>query len=140
MQVNHSHERILNKTLCITVPGVRKAAVSSIRWIAKGNIEFRCVGNMDELEGWELIGRNYGIDAEVYQVFDPHLQQMMCVKRYYFQSSTEATERLPKLNNLLRLKDAYVCQIHAFRAREINGYWALEIEMELLDCNGRRSY
>jgi serine/threonine protein kinase len=94
---------------------------------------------MDELEGWELISRNFDTGTEVYKVFDPQLQQMMCVKRQYFQSFTEATEGLSEPNNQLRLKDAHVCQIHAFQTRKIEERWALEIEMELLDCNGREA-
>jgi hypothetical protein len=92
---------------------------------------------MDKLEGWELITRNTNSETELYKVFDPQLQQMMCVKRIYFHSLEDATKGSSEVNNQMRIKSPNVCQVHAFQAGLIKGQLALEIEMELLDCDGR---
>lgn len=94
---------------------------------------------MEELEQWQLITRNIDSETEVYKVFDPRLQQNMCVKRASFHSFEDATKGSNEANNQMRLKSPNVCQVHTYRLTQREQRFVLEIEMELLDCDGREA-
>ena len=92
---------------------------------------------MDKLEKLELITRNKDTDTQVYRVFDPQLQREMCLKCITYPSVQAASSGLTEANNQMRFKSPHVCQIHYFELKEENGQCELEIEMELLQCDGR---
>lgn len=64
---------------------------------------------MDKLEGWDLITRNTDSETELYRVFDPQLQQTMCVKRLYFHSLENTTKGSSEVKNQMRIKSPNVC-------------------------------
>ena len=94
---------------------------------------------MEQLEQWELITNNSDSETIIYRVFDPRLQQRMCVKSVFFNSFEEATKGCYEASNQMRLKSAHVCQVHSFQLTIRKQRFVLEIEMELLECDGREA-
>jgi hypothetical protein len=70
---------------------------------------------MDKLERWELITRNTDSETNLYKVFDPQLQQMMCVKRIYFHSLEEDPKGSSEVNNQMHIRSSNVCQYTPFK-------------------------
>lgn len=92
---------------------------------------------MDALEILELITCNKDTETKVFRVFDPRLQRKMCLKRIAYPSIEAASTGLKEVNNQMRFKSPHICEIHDFQFKEENGEFQLEVEMELLKCDGR---
>jgi serine/threonine protein kinase len=94
---------------------------------------------MDNLERVELITCNLDTETAVYRVFDPQLKREMCLKCIGYASLEAAAKGISEANTQLRFKSPYVCQIHDFQLKEKEDKCELEIEMELLDHDGREA-
>lgn len=95
---------------------------------------------MDNLERRSLITRNLDTETAVYRVFDSQLRREMCLKVIGFPSFEAAAKGIAEANTQLRFKSPYICQIHTCQLKEKeNQSFELEIEMELLDHDGREA-
>ena len=95
---------------------------------------------MLHLEQLELITRNSDSQTEVFRAFDPQLQLPVCLKRLHYSSFASAGKGSTEVNNQMRFRSPHVCQVYNFQVTQTDeDTYVLEIEMELLQCNGKEA-